>query len=114
MGREGSVGAALRGPPLQARSEALVVRVPLPGVHPAAAALQGHLDLVPGAVPLGARRIVAEGVLLAQLLEDVAEGTLQLLDAVDLEDPAAALPDRLLELGVLAVVPLEVPPGGGE
>src|SRR3954466_6738824 len=104
------VGAALCGRPYRI----LVVRVPFPGLHPAAAALQGHLDLVPAPVALGVGRVVAEGVLLAQLLEDVAEGALQLLDAVDLENPATALPDRLLQLGVLAVVPLEVPPGGGE
>src|SRR5215210_4107767 len=52
------------------RRTALVVRVPFAGVHPAAEPAHADLDLVPAPVPLGDGRVVAEGVLLAQLLED--------------------------------------------
>src|SRR6185295_19821065 len=51
----------------------LVVRVPLAMLDPLAEAADAHVDLVPLPIALGVARVVADRVLLAQLLEDVAE-----------------------------------------
>ena len=67
---------------------------------------------MPAPVALVGGGVVAQHVLLAQLGEDLAEDVARLLDPLDGDEAAAALADRLLEAGDLAVMAGRVAPGG--
>ena len=59
---------------------------------------------MPAAVGAQVAGVVAERILVAQLLDDGAEGRLDLVAALDRLDPAAAFLDGALELAVLLIV----------